>query len=202
MMIQPRIACEPAATVVPAAHLQTQSKAQLRRFLLALRADLATDVRLQQDGAIGRNLQSWLQANPVALLGVFWPIRAEPDLRQAYAAMAAAGIALALPVMTGTESPLQFAAWTPGAPLAFDRWGIATPTTICLVAPQALLIPCVGFTLQRHRLGYGGGFYDRTLARSPRPQAIGIAYASACTAFEAGAHDIAMDVVITDAAPA
>ncbi|MBC7513213.1 MAG: 5-formyltetrahydrofolate cyclo-ligase [Herminiimonas sp.] len=199
MTTEPRIACEPSATVAPAAHLQTQSKAQLRRALLAQRSGMAIDVRAAQDAAIGRNLQAWLGTHPVALLGVYWPIRAEPDLRPVYEALAAAGIALALPVIDGAGLPLAFAAWTPGAPLVFDRWDIATPATICPVAPQVLLIPCIGFTSQRHRLGYGGGFYDRTLARQPRPQAIGIAYASTCITFEVEPYDIAMDVVITEA---
>ena len=199
MTIPPRIACEPDATVAPTAHLQPECKTQLRRALLAQRAGLAAAVRQARDAAIGRALQAWLGAHPVALLGVYWPIRGEPDLREAYDDLAASGIALALPVMTGAGEPLQFAAWTPGAALDFDRWGIATPATIHLVTPQTLLIPCIGFTPQRHRLGYGGGFYDRTLARLPRPQAIGIAYADAGITFTAGQHDIAMDVVITEA---
>lgn len=202
MTTEPRIACEPTATVAAETHLQTQSKAHLRRALLALRAGLATDVKQAQDAAIGAALLAWLRAHPVALLGVYWPIRAEPDLRPVYDALAAAGIALALPMMRGAESPLAFAAWTPGAPLVFDRWGIATPASVHLVAPQALLIPCIGFTPQQHRLGYGGGFYDRTLARQPRPLAIGIAYASGCTNFAVDPYDIAMDVVITEAASA
>lgn len=202
MTIQPSIACEPAATVAQASHLPGESKAQLRHALLALRAATPSDVRQAWDAAIGRNLLDWLDARTVTLLGVYWPIRAEPDLRATFEELAAAGIALALPVVTGADTPLQFAGWTPGASLVFDRWGIATPETIDLVTPQALLIPCIGFTPQRHRLGYGGGFYDRTLADKPRPQAIGIAYASGCTAFAAGPHDIAMDVVITERPPA
>lgn len=201
MTTEPRIACEPTATVAPAAHLPTQSKAELRRALLAKRGGMATDVRAAQDAAIGRNLQAWLNTYPAALLGIYWPIRAEPDLRPVYEVLAAAGITLALPVMNGADLPLAFAAWAPGAPLVYDRWGIATPATICPVAPQALLIPCIGFTPQWHRLGYGGGFYDRTLAQQPRPQAIGIAYANTCTTFDIGPYDIAMDVVITEGVP-
>ena len=202
MTNQPRIACEPTATVAPAAHLQGRSKAQLRQELLALRARLTAEARQARDAAIGYGLQAWLHAHPVALLGVYWPIRAEPDLQPVYAALTAAGVGLALPVMTGAGLPLQFAAWTPGEALVFDRWDIATPQSINLVTPQALLIPCIGFTPQHHRLGYGGGFYDRTLARQPRPLAIGIAGADTCVDFAADAFDIAMDVMITEARPA
>ena len=201
MTNQPRIACEPAATVAPAAHLPGQSKAQLRHQLLALRAGLTAEARQARDAAIGHSLQAWLHAHPMALLGVYWPIRAEPDLRPVYDALIGAGVGLALPVMTGAGLPLQFAAWTPGEALVFDRWDIATPQSIELVTPQALLIPCIGFTPQHHRLGYGGGFYDRTLARQPRPLAIGIAAADTCVDFAADAFDITMDVMITEAPP-
>jgi 5-formyltetrahydrofolate cyclo-ligase len=62
-----------------------------------------------------------------------------------------------------------------------------------------LLIPCVGFNTARFRLGYGGGFYDRTLALSPRPFALGIAYQLSRAEFAAQAHDVAMDTVLTEA---
>jgi 5-formyltetrahydrofolate cyclo-ligase len=67
-----------------------------------------------------------------------------------------------------------------------------------IVQPQALLIPCVGFNRQRMRLGYGGGYYDRTLAASPRPLAIGIAYRGSLATFAADPYDIALDAIITE----
>jgi 5,10-methenyltetrahydrofolate synthetase len=62
------------------------------------------------------------------------------------------------------------------------------------------LIPCAGFSPQRTRLGYGGGFYDRTLAVTPRPLAIGIAYQCLAASFAADPHDIALDAIITESA--
>ncbi len=67
------------------------------------------------------------------------------------------------------------------------------------VAPELLLIPCVGFNQERFRLGYGGGFYDRTLAARPRPRAIGVAYECSRAEFSVEAHDIALDAVVTEA---
>ena len=61
-----------------------------------------------------------------------------------------------------------------------------------------ILVPCVGFTESCLRLGYGGGYFDRTLARSPRPRAIGIAYAFTRVSFEASAYDLALDLIISD----
>ena len=123
-------------------------------------------------------------------------------LRALYGRLAATGTRLALPVMSGPRSALQFAAWTPGEPLVFDRFGIAAPAEASpSVTPETLLIPCVGFNASLHRLGYGGGFYDRTLALQPRPRAIGVSYEIGRTAFDNDAHDIPMDVVITEATP-
>ena len=115
-----------------------------------------------------------------------------------YADLAQEGVKLALPVVMGKGAPLGFAGWTPGDALVCDAHGVPTPVKKNLIRPEALLIPCVGFNADNIRLGYGGGFYDRTLAVKPRPLAIGVAYASARTSFNADPHDIALDIVITE----
>jgi 5,10-methenyltetrahydrofolate synthetase len=207
-----------------------ETRAVLRRCLLDARTSTDPALQAVRAAALANHLQAWLSvhlpvlcgdrlsAMPAAAqsqaqirppddrqdhtLGVYWPIRGEPDLRPFYASLAAAGVTLALPVMTGPGQPLQFARWDAGAPLVTDRWGIATPTTMIPVRPAALLIPCVGFNATGHRLGYGGGFYDRTLALAPRPVAIGVAWDNARCDFAAAAHDMPMDVVITESPPA
>jgi 5-formyltetrahydrofolate cyclo-ligase len=183
MTVEPRIACESATTVVESAHSNDELKRLLRRRLLDGRATIASAEAALYDAAIATRLARWLERCPSKVLGVYWPIRGEPDLRPLYATLAAAGVRLALPVMCGAQSGLQFAAWRPGDPLAFDRFGIATPAVLTHVAPDTLLVPCVGFNPSLHRLGYGGGFYDRTVD------------------FSADAHDIPMDVVITEVTP-
>jgi 5-formyltetrahydrofolate cyclo-ligase len=175
-------------------------KTALRQALLASRRAMSTDQRRQWDAAIGNQVIAWWTAHPVATLGVYWPIRGEPDLRPTYANLVARGARLALPVVAGKDLPLKFAAWTPGDALVKDALGVTIPAdTDAVVLPDALLIPCVGFNHSRMRLGYGGGFYDRTLAAAPRPLAIGIAYACAMAAFDADPHDIGLDRVITEA---
>lgn len=77
-------------------------------------------------------------------------------------------------------------------------FGTAIPQSNAEVNPDVLLLPCVGFNNGRFRLGYGGGFYDRTLAATPRPTTIGVAYDCSEASFGHEAHDIAMDVVITE----
>jgi 5-formyltetrahydrofolate cyclo-ligase len=178
-------------------------KTMLRESLLAARNAIADEIRSRWDAAIGAQVLAWWQTDPVPSLGVYWPIRGEPDLRAAYADLASCGVQLALPVVVGNDAPLQFAAWTPGDLLVKDALGVPIPATAIMVTqPQALLIPCVGFNAQRIRLGYGGGFYDRTLAVPPRPLAIGIGYGCALAAFDGAAHDVALDMIITETAAA
>lgn len=173
-------------------------KSELRRSLLQARSELAADVRVRCDIAIAERVQSWLKENPMRVLGVYWPIRSEPDLLGLYAALSKDGVRLALPVVVERNAPLDFGEWVPGDALAEDAYGVPTPVKRRSVTPDGLLIPCVGFNAHNVRLGYGGGFYDRTLAVTSRPRAIGIAYASARVAFEADPHDVALDIVITD----
>ena len=195
-----RIARGNAATVVEKVHVKHQSKRELRASLLKLRATLSEASRRAHDAAIGAAVTAWLKSYPVQVLGVYWPIRGEPDLREVYPQLIAAGVRLALPVMVENDAPLVFAGWAPGEPVEMDRWGIATPTAAVGITPQALLIPCVGYDGRGFRIGYGAGFYDRTLAHLPQVQAIGIAYTIGRADFEVEPHDRAMDVMITETA--
>ena len=196
-----RIARENAATVEQKAQMKHQSKGDLRAGLLNARAALPAVERHAHDVAIGAAVAAWLEARPVQVLGVYWPIRGEPDLRTLYGFLVRSGVQLALPVMAGADAPLTFAAWAPGDAVRLDCWGIGTPVVNDRVTPQALLIPCVGYDARGFRVGYGGGYYDRTLACPTPPQAIGIAYTCARADFEIESHDRAMDVVITEAGP-
>ena len=173
-------------------------KTELRRSLLGARTALAVDLRARCDFEISKRLREWLKQNPIPTLGVYWPIRSEPDLRALYSELAEDGIKLALPIVLGRNAPLGFAEWAPGDAVASDAYGVPIPVNQTLIQPQGLLVPCVGFNAENIRLGYGGGFYDRTLAKVPRPIAIGIAYASARASFPADPHDVPLDIIITD----
>lgn len=180
----------------------TSDKAALRRTLLANRQAIALEVRQQWDRSISVRVLAWLNANPVRRLGVYWPIRSEPDLRELYRTLSSHGVELALPVVTSRDAPLAFARWQPGAPLIKDAFGAMVPQDADnVLMPDALLIPCVGFNIDNIRLGYGGGFYDRTLAAMPRPLAVGVAYECCRAEFGADTFDVPLDVVITEQAP-
>lgn len=159
---------------------------------------MAPDLRAHCDSEIASRLHCWLKENPLGILGVYWPVKSEPDLRSLYADLLQHGMTLALPVVRSKDAPLVFAAWTPGDALVSDAFGVPIPAVQRHVRPDALLIPCVGFNADNMRLGYGGGFYDRTLAMKPRPYAIGIAYAASRADFTVDPHDIALDMIITD----
>ncbi|MDB5776706.1 MAG: 5-formyltetrahydrofolate cyclo-ligase [Herbaspirillum sp.] len=173
-------------------------KVRLREALLRLRSGLPPAQREAAAAAIGGGVIRWWEVNRPATIGVYWPIRSEPDLRDAYRTLAERGVRLALPVVRDECQPLHFLAWTPGDAIREDRFGVAIPAAEQSVAPDALLIPCVGFNPMCMRLGYGGGFYDRTLALSPRPLTLGIAYDCGAAEFDGQPHDIALDMVLTE----
>ncbi|BDT57012.1 5-formyltetrahydrofolate cyclo-ligase [Massilia varians] len=174
-------------------------KPQLRRTLKERRRAIDHATRLAWDDRIGARVLAWWQANPGASLGVYWPLAGEPDLRPAYAELADAGVRLALPVVLARDTALGFAEWVPGEPTVADSLGVAVPAELRMVErPDALLVPCLGFDARGYRLGYGGGFYDRTLAPEPRPRTLGIAYACQLAQFEIGEYDIPLDQIVTE----
>ena len=149
--------------------------------------------------SIGAHLLAWWRAQPVPALGVYWPLRGEADLSIAYAELAQSGVRLALPVVLARDAPLGFADWQPGEAMVKDEMGVAVPAELRMVArPPALLVPCLGFTEDGYRLGYGGGYYDRTLALAPHPFTLGIAYACLAVQFASAPHDVALDKIITE----
>jgi 5-formyltetrahydrofolate cyclo-ligase len=185
---------------------KTQQKTRLREALLRARRELAPHDRAAAANAIADGVMRWWEVRQPLSLGVYWPIRGEPDLRALYSALHARGVQLALPVVAdagadaeeGNGSPLRFLAWTPGEAMQQDRFGAAAPVRQTALLPAALLIPCVGFNQLRVRIGYGGGFYDRMLAQTPRPLTLGVAYDCTEVQFDGEAHDIALDGIVTE----
>ena len=178
---------------------QVTSKAELRHQLIAARRALAPEFKAAADARIVAKLLSWLQANDVRVLGAYLAIAGEPDLSALYEALPTHGITVAMPVVLAREEPLVFVQWRPGDALTKDESGTLAPSARgAYLQPDAVLAPCIGYTDQNLRLGFGGGYFDRTLAQNPRPRAVGIAYAFAKVSFAAEAHDIPLDVILTD----
>lgn len=133
------------------------------------------------------------------LIGIYWPFKAEPDLRGWMDETIAAGGHFALPVVIQAGQPLEYRAWAPGEPLERGVWNILVPANGPAIYPSVVIAPVVGFDGDNYRLGYGGGFFDRTLAAMPKkPLVIGIGYAQARIAtIYPQPHDIPMDMIIT-----
>jgi len=133
-------------------------------------------------------------------VGLYWPFRAEIDVRGFMRELDGAGFTLALPVVVEKAAPLAFWRYRPGDPLDRGVWNIPVPATPDPIEPEALIVPLVGFDPACYRLGYGGGYYDRTLAAlEPRPLTIGIGYAfQALATIHPQPHDMPMDVIITE----
>ena len=124
----PASAAPKTDSVAPAA--TGDGKAALRKALLAARAAIDPARKAQWDAAIGARVLAWWRgrsAGADAVLGVYWPLRGEPDLGAAYAELAGTGVRLALPVVLERHAPLAFAWWTPGEPLRKDAMGVAVP---------------------------------------------------------------------------
>jgi len=171
----------------------------LRKHLKAQRAALDGDAKAERDRRIGAQVLAWWRRTRPPLLAVYWPLSGEPDLSETYCTLVQEGAALALPVVLERHAALGFTAWSPGEAMVSDPMGVAVPAVLRSVErPPALLVPCLGFNEHGYRLGYGGGFYDRTLAGGVRPATLGIAYACQAAAFDADAHDVPLDLIVTE----
>jgi len=193
MESEPRIPRTPSATL----------RDLERRRLIGWRESIDAQTRRVADQAIGERLAAVLSPRPPGLLALYWPIRGEPDLSGSLDRLARAGWRFALPRVIGRGQPLDFGAWKPGQPMREVGYGLMLPEPFEGVVPDVLVIPCVGFDRRCFRLGYGAGFYDRTLgdaAFAARPvAAIGVAY-DGCEVmrFEAQTHDRPLDCVLTE----
>jgi 5-formyltetrahydrofolate cyclo-ligase len=184
---------------VAAAQLAHAAKISLRKALRTARGGVDPAIKVQWDAHIGAQIVTWWRLRQLGLVGVYWPLAGEPDLRAAYAELVQAGVRLALPVVMERDAALTFAEWTPGEATRPDAAGVQVPARLRFVErPPALLVPCLGFTAEGYRLGYGGGYYDRTLAGTPRPYTLGIAYSSQEAVFSHASHDVPLDVIVTE----
>lgn len=131
----------------------------------------------------------------------YWPIKGEPDLRPVLASLHRAGVSVALPLVEVKAAPLVFRRWTPETKMVRGDWNIPVPPPEAeAVVPEIALAPVMGWTEGAYRLGYGGGYFDRTLAAlSPRPFTIGIGLQAARLAtIYPQPHDIRLEVILTE----
>jgi 5-formyltetrahydrofolate cyclo-ligase len=183
---------------VDPAEIKTWRRAERER-LIALRMALSPAVRREAGERITAALREIIAEHP-GILGIYWPFRAEFDPRPLVDDLVAAGRSVALPVVIDKKGPLEYRAWAPGEPLTAGVWDIPIPEKREIVVPSAVLAPLVGFDRACYRLGYGGGYFDRTLgALSPRPLAIGVGFAmQRVDTIHPQSFDIPMDLIVTE----
>jgi 5-formyltetrahydrofolate cyclo-ligase len=178
-------------------------KAALRQTAFAARKQ-AHAARAQTgavDKATGHLLAEIGPASGRVIAG-YMPIRTEMDPLPAMAALHAGGARICVPVIAGRGLPLDFREWVPGCALVEGAFGAMIPERGDWLVPDTLIVPLVAFDARGTRLGYGGGFYDRTLARLKAAgpvRALGLAYAAQrLPDLPADPTDIAVDCIITE----
>jgi 5-formyltetrahydrofolate cyclo-ligase len=174
---------------------------QQRTALLAQRQSLDAEARQHAAGVIARKLDALVAAKQPASIGLYWPIKHEINILPWADALARrTNVVLALPVVVTQNEPLEYWRWSQGEPLARGFWDIPIPGHRDMLTPDLMLAPLVGFDKANYRLGYGGGYFDRTLASlSPRPMVVGVGYGfSALETIFPQPHDIPMDGVVTE----
>ena len=169
-----------------------------RARLIAERMALRGDLRARHNAAITKALGNFLR--PDMVVGFYWPIRGEYDARKLIVALIERGARAALPVVVQKSAPLVFRNWHPDVRMENGFWDIPVPAEGDPVVPTTLLVPLVGFDDRCYRLGYGGGYYDRTLASLPvKPLAIGVGYELArLETIYPQPHDIPMSAIVTE----
>jgi 5-formyltetrahydrofolate cyclo-ligase len=178
----------------------SRDKGVLRKQLQAERQAMVD--RHQRSVHLQEVLRVWLVGRGDKTIGAYWPIKGEFDALPALYRWSEADEArrIGLPVINRETKQLRFHVWYPGCPMEEDAYGIPKPKDTEAFEPQLLLVPCVGYGPRGLRLGYGGGFYDRTLAAlQPRPLTVGVGYANGFVPWlQPEPHDVPLDVMLTD----
>ncbi len=203
-------------------------KLRLRKALIDERMNMPD--RLQRADALQQVMRIWLFGRTDTVIGAYWPIKGEfdplpalyrwqedvmlsADLTSNQAVAPDSSVQLAtesianqstrrigLPVVNKLHKTLTFHAWYPGCPMEEDAYGIPKPKDTEAIVPTLLFVPCVGYGPGGYRLGYGGGFYDRTLATlQPRPFTVGLGFTHGWLPdIEPEAHDLPLDALHND----
>jgi 5-formyltetrahydrofolate cyclo-ligase len=173
---------------------------QLRDGLVAQRLALPAEALRAHRAAIDRHLTRAFPNLARGVVALCWPYKNEYDARFLARRLRQAGAVTALPVVVAPRSPLIFREWHPGVALARGVYDIPYPPASREVVPTTVLLPMNGFDDAGYRLGYGGGFFDRTLAALPvRPHVIGIAYELGhLSSIRPQPWDVPVDFVVTE----
>lgn len=188
-------------TMMDWAEIRQWRKAERER-LIAARLAVSADTRAAMSVRIAEGLDRVIGDPSGRMVSLYWPFRGEPDLRPWMDSINARGGKTALPLVIDKGQPLGFKAYKSGDRLEKGVWNIPIPAEGDPVFPDIVISPIVGVDPDNYRLGYGGGFFDRTLAAMPfKPLVIGIGYElQRIPTIYPQTHDIPMDRIVTEAA--
>jgi 5-formyltetrahydrofolate cyclo-ligase len=177
-----------------------QWRKELRTELIARRLAANAQHGVQWNDAIDAHLERLLTDVAGKIIAFCWPYQAEYDARALILRLLARGAGAALPVVVAPRQPLVFRAWTPDTVMKPAVYDIPVPVDSAEVIPDVALVALAGFDDAGYRLGYGGGFFDRTLAViSPRPLTIGVGFELArVPTIHPQPHDIPLDYIVTE----
>jgi 5,10-methenyltetrahydrofolate synthetase len=186
---------------LPCGVATADERRRARARLLEARRTMAPARRLAADAAISDRLAALVAAHAAAIdrcvIAAYWPMQGEPDVRALFGRWIAEGATTVLPVVESRGAPLRFAPYAPGDPLVAGAHGTVEPETADRLEPDIVVVPCVGFSVDGWRLGYGGGYYDRTLARRGL-LAVVVAYdESELPGLRPQPHDVALSFIVT-----
>lgn len=174
-----------------------------RSRLLAARKEPDRDAHMRWSEAIELHLVEQLSGFTPKLLGAYWPHCDEYDPMPLAAWHAGRNGDVALPAVVARSQPLEYRPWSPDVPMVPGRFsfGILEPVNGPAVIPDLMLVPLLGFDAAGYRLGYGGGYFDRTLAAYPvRPKTIGVGFEiGRLPTIHPQPHDIPLDMIVTEA---
>jgi 5-formyltetrahydrofolate cyclo-ligase len=172
-----------------------------RAALIARRAAVPDPERMRWNEALTEHLLSGFEMPAETVVGFCWPFKGEFDARFAVRKWREEGALAALPEVVDKKGPLQFSKWWPGAPMRPGVYDIPVPDGTEVLVPDVAIVPMNAFDERGYRLGYGGGYFDRTLAHAERRMvAIGVTYEMLrLPTIHPQQHDIPMDFVVTEA---
>ncbi len=174
-----------------------------RKELLDQRLAMPASARAEVAEGIMQRIGQGKLLSRARAVGVYWPFKGELDMRPLMLELVREGVDVALPVVIEKNQPVEFWAWRPGVKMDRGIWNIPVPAQREPVLADALIVPLVGFDKAGYRLGYGGGYYDRTLAAAvPRPLTIAVGLdTSLLDTIHPQPHDIPMDIIVTQSRP-
>lgn len=180
-----------------------ETRRALRLKLINARQQLSVGEREKLDSNLRAAVHLTIQSMPIKpnSIALYWPIRGEPDLMPLAHELIDAGFEILLPVVAQKNAPLAFARYIKGAKLKRGEYDILEPDlpVDASLTPDVVVIPCVGFNQSKFRLGYGGGYYDRTLAKwrdaNVSVYALGVSYEFALVDFEPSEFDLPLNEI-------